>query len=316
MSTLRNQWLPIISRHALLLILIGLVALFATCSPEFRNPANLVNIVEQQSMIGIVACGMLLMILLGGFDLSVGAVGAAASVVAAWAMPRFGIAAGVVAALLFGALVGTINGLLIAGLRINAFVATLGMQTLVTGLLLVSTQATPVYGVPESFTVIGLGRLGPVPVAAMIFAAVATGLWAMLRYTVFGQHIFAVGGNAQASYVAGVPTLRVTVGVYALGALAAALAGLVLLGQTAIGQPSAAANWPLNAIAAVAITGAPLTGGVGGVGPVVVGTLLLGTIANALNQFDISPYWQPAITGLVVLLAVGTDTVQRSRRDR
>ena len=216
MSTLRNQWLPIISRHALLLILIGLVALFATCSPEFRNPANLVNIVEQQSMIGIVACGMLLMILLGGFDLSVGAVGAAASVVAAWAMPRFGIAAGVVAALLFGALVGTINGLLIAGLRINAFVATLGMQTLVTGLLLVSTQATPVYGVPESFTVIGLGRLGPVPVAAMIFAAVATGLWAMLRYTVFGQHIFAVGGNAQASYVAGVPTLRVTVGAYAL----------------------------------------------------------------------------------------------------
>jgi len=301
------------SRHALLLIFGLLAATLGAFSPAFRHSANWINIIEQQSMIGIVACGMLLMILLGGFDLSVGAVGAAASVVAAWTMPRWGIACGVLAALLLGVAVGCFNGLLIAGLRINAFVATLGTQTLLTGLLLIGTGAMPVYGVPEAFSVIGLGRWGPVPIAALIYASVAAGLAAMLRFTVLGHHIYAVGGNAEASHLAGVRTRLVTVLVYLLGALTAAIAGLVLLAQTSIGQAGAAASWPLNAIAAVAITGAPLTGGAGGMGAVVLGTLLLGTIANALNQFDISPYWQPAITGAVVLFAVAVDTLQRNR---
>ena len=300
-------------RHVLLLVLMLLVTLLGIFSPAFRDPANWINIVEQQSMIGIVACGMLLMILLGGFDLSVGAVGAAASVVAAWTMPRWGITWGVFAALSVGVLVGCFNGLLIAGLRINAFVATLGTQTLLTGLLLIGTGAMPVYGAPEAFSVIGLGRWGPVPIAALIYASVAAGLAGMLRFTVLGHHIYAVGGNAEASHLAGIRTRAVTVVVYLLGALTAAVAGLILLAQTSIGQAGAAANWPLNAIAAVAITGAPLTGGAGGIGAVVLGTLLLGTIANALNQFDISPYWQPAITGAVVLFAVAVDTVQRHR---
>lgn len=185
------QW---VSRHALLLIFIVLVGVLALFSPSFRTTANLINIVEQQSIIGIVACGMLLMILLGGFDLSVGAVGAAASVLAAWTMSSAGIVPGVLAAIGLGAVIGLINGVLIAKVRINPFVVTLGKQTLVTGLLFVGTGATPVYGVPEDFTVVGLGRLGIVPVAALIYAAVALGVWALLRFTVFGHHVYAVGG--------------------------------------------------------------------------------------------------------------------------
>ncbi|WP_233807217.1 ABC transporter permease [Paraburkholderia sp. HP33-1] len=303
-----------VSRHALLLIFGLLVIVFAAVSPSFRTLDNLVNIVEQQSIVGVVACGMLLMIMLGGFDLSVGAVGAASSVLAAAAMGHYGIAAGVVAALLVGIAVGVANGVLVARVGINPFVATLGMQTLVTGLMYVATNATPVYGVPDSFTVVGLGRLGIVPVAALIYSCVALATWALLKFTVFGHHIFAVGGSEEATRLAGIKTHRVTILVYMLGGAAAALGGLILLGQTSIGQPSAATTWPLSAIAAVAVAGVPLTGGAGSIGAVVIGTLLLGTISNALNQFNVSPYWQPAITGLVILVAVGADTLQRRRR--
>ncbi len=302
------------SRRALLLIFVALVAVLSIASPGFRSPANLVNIIEQQSIIGIVACGMLLMILLGGFDLSVGAVGAASSVFAAWTMGQFGIVPGILAALAVGLVVGLGNGSLIAGIGINPFVVTLGTQVLVTGILYVMTDAAPVYGVPDEFTVVGLGRLGPIPVAALIYAVVVAAVALMLNTSVFGRHIYAVGGNLEASRLAGIKVKRVTVIVYTLGALTASIGGLILLGQTSIGQPASATGWPLSAIAAVAIAGVPLTGGVGGVGNVVVGTLLLGVVSNALNQFGISPYWQPAITGAVIIGAVAIDTLQRRRR--
>ena len=302
------------SKRALLLTFVALVAILAIVSPGFRSPANLVNIIEQQSIIGIVACGMLLMILLGGFDLSVGAVGAASSVFAAWTMGQFGILPGILAALAVGLVVGLGNGSLIAGIGINPFVVTLGTQVLVTGVLYVLTDAAPVYGVPDEFTVVGLGRLGPIPVAALIYAVVIAAVAVMLNTSVFGRRVYAVGGNPEASRLAGIKVKRLTVIVYTLGALTASIGGLILLGQTSIGQPAAATSWPLSAIAAVAIAGVPLTGGAGGVGNVVVGTLLLGVVSNALNQFGISPYWQPAITGAVIIGAVTIDTLQRRRR--
>jgi len=299
------------SRNALLLIFLAVFAGLSASSETFRSVPNLVNIVEQQSIIGIVACGMLLMMLVGGFDLSVGAVGAATSVLAAWAMSTSGIGLGVVASLALGAVIGLSNGFLIAKVGINPFVATLGMQSLVTGLLYVLTNATPVYGVPDSFTFIGLGRVGPVPVAALVYLAVAVTIWAMLRYTTLGHHMYAVGGSSEASRNAGIRVHRVRITAYTLGAVTAAIGGLILLGQTSIGQPSAAQSWPLAAIAACAIAGVALTGGSGRVGNVVIGTLLLGVVSNALNLSGVSPYWQPAFTGAVIIVAVGIDTVQR-----
>jgi len=302
------------SRHALLLVFAGLTGLLMIVSPGFRSPTNLVNIVQQQSIIGIVACGMLLMILLGGFDLSVGSVGAAAAVTGVWVMSRYGIAAGVIAALVVGMAVGLGNGSLIAFIGINPFVVTLGTQVLVRGVLYVLTAAAPVYGMPDAFSKVGLGRIGPIPVAAIIYGLVVAVVAVLLTTTRFGRHIYAVGGNKEAARLAGIRTKQVTVIVYMLGSVAAAIGGLILLGQTSIGQPSSSQDWPLSAIAAVAIAGVPLTGGSGGVGNVVVGTLLLGVISNALVQFGISPYWQPAITGAVIIGAVAIDTIQRRRQ--
>lgn len=301
-------------RYAMVGIFAALVVGMAVASPNFRDPVNLVNVLQQNSIIGIVACGMLLMIITGGFDLSVGAVGAMSAIVAAAVFISLSIPLGIAAALAVGLATGVINGVLIAKVGINPFVATLGMQVLIRGVLLIVTDGKPIYGVPSEFTFVGLGRVGPVPVAVIIFAAVVVVTGVILRYTRFGHHIYAVGGNREAARLAGVNVDRVLIGVYAYGGLCAAIGGLVMLGQTVIGQPGAAESWPLSAIAAVVVGGVPLSGGSGGVGSAVLGALLLGTVANALNLLGVSQYWQPAVTGLVILVAVGIDSYQRKRR--
>jgi len=309
----RMTWAQFASRYGMLSIFAVLVAVLIVTSPTFREPANLVNVLQQNSIIGIVACGMLLMIVVGGFDLSVGAVGAMSSCVAAAVIINTSIPLGIAAGLAVALGVGILNGVLIAKVGINPFVTTLGTQVLVYGLLYVATNAQPIYGLPSELTWLGLGRIGPVPVAALVFATVIAITFVILHLTAFGHHIYAVGGNRDAARLAGIGVDRVMIATYGIGGLFAGIAGLVLLGQTNIGQPASAQSWPLAAIAAVVVGGVPLTGGIGGVGGAVLGTLLLGTVANALNQFSVSPYWQPAITGLVILVAVGLDSYQRKR---
>ena len=301
-------------RYAITVVFVGLLIVLLLTSPDFRDPRNLWNVLQQNSIIGIVALGMLVMMISGGFDLSVGAIGAASAVVAAFAFVNFSIPFGVIGGLLIGLAIGSTNGILIAKVGINPFVATLGMQVFIQGLLFVATDAKPIYGLPSDFTFIGLGRIGPVPVAAIIYGVVALGVWILLRFSRFGHYVYATGGNKEASRLAGVPVDRVIIGAFALGGFLAAVAGLVLLGQVNIGQPAMQAAWPLAAIAACVVGGTSLFGGVGTVPGVVVGTLLLGVVANALNLFGVSPYWQPAVTGVIILAAVGIDAVQRKRK--
>lgn len=299
---------------ALLGIFIALVVTLLLTTPAFGRWANIANILQQNSIIGIVACGMMLMIIVGGFDLSVGSVGAMSSVVAATFIVDVSTPVGIGVALLAGLLVGAVNGFCIAIIGMSPFVATLGTQSAVLGLLFVATQAAPVYGVPESFTQLGLGRIGPIPNSFLFFLSVVILVWAMLRFTRFGHYIYAAGGNPEAARLAGINVSRVVLSTYAIGGLLAGVAGILLLGQTGIGQPASASSWPLTAIAAVVVGGIPLSGGVGRVGQAVLGTFLLGVVANALNLNGVSAYWQPAVTGFVILLAVGIDSYQRRRR--
>lgn len=315
LANIRAAW-TVRGNFALLAIFGLLLVLFALTVPHFATVANLSNVLQRNSIIGIVACGMLLMIILAGFDLSVGAVGAMSSVVAAALIVHVSMPVGIAAGLSLGLLVGLFNGLCIAKIGITAFVATLATQVLVTGFLFVGTAAQPVYGVPESFTFLGLGKIGPLPVPTLIFAIVAVLVWALLRFTTFGHYIYIVGGNPKAARLAGINVDRVTIATYGIGGLLAGVAGIVLLGETTIGQPASATDWPLSAIAAVVVGGVPLSGGVGRVGGAVLGTLLLGIIANALNLLGISPFWQPAVTGAVILVAVGIDSYQRRQRER
>jgi ribose transport system permease protein/putative xylitol transport system permease protein len=309
-----RSWLvEIASRYGIFVVLIVLVVALLIVSPTFRHPQNLWNVLQQNSIIGIVALGMLVMMIAGGFDLSVGSVGAASSMTAAFVFIHGSIALGVGAALMVGLAAGALNGLLVAKAGINPFVTTLGTQVLIQGIVFIASNAQPIYGLPDTFTVIGLGHIGPVPVASLIFGSVALILWLMLRFTKFGHYVYAVGGNKEACRRVGVPVDNVVIGVFAIGGVCAAIGGLILVGQTAIGSPAAGLTWPLSAIAAVVVGGTPLSGGIGTVQGTIAGVLLLGIMANALNLFGVSPYWQPAITGIIILAAVGIDSYQRSK---
>ncbi len=298
-------------RYGIVAVFVGMVGLLLATSPQFRTTANLSNVLQQNSVIGIIACAMTFAIVAGGFDLSVGAGAALASVVGARLMIEAGIPFGVAGGLAAGLLLGLLNGALIASVGINPFVATLGTATVVRGLIYVATNATPFFGVPMGFTAVGLGRTGPLPNATWIFLAVALLLTFALHATRFGHYVYAIGGNPFAAAEMGIAVRRVELAVYALVGVSAAVAGIILTGQTASGQPQAALNYELTAITAVIVGGASLGGGRGGMGGTIVGVFLLGLVSNALNLYGVSAFWQPVATGAILIAAVGIDGFSR-----
>jgi ribose/xylose/arabinose/galactoside ABC-type transport system permease subunit len=298
-------------RFGLWLVLAVVTVALMFASPTFRQPANFENILDQSAILGIVACGMALMMISGGFDLSVGATGATAAVVAAEVSHSHGTFLTVLAPLVIGLLIGLVNGVLISRVRINAFVATFAMATIVRGLLFVGTAAQPRTGGTSLVTSAASGRLGRVPVIFVIFLICLVVVWFILTRTKYGHYVYAVGGNAEASHLSGVPVQRVQMFAFALGGFFAAGAGLLLLGQVVVGQPDAAQTWPLEAIAICVVGGVALTGGTGRMEDVLAATLLLGVIANGLNHLGVSSYWQPTVTGVVILIAVVLDQYSR-----
>jgi ribose transport system permease protein len=302
------------TRNVMSTIFVLMFAVLCVASPKFRDPQNLVNILQQNSVIGIVACGMLVVIIAAGFDLSVGAVAAAAACLGAQMMVDHSIFAGIVAALLVGAVGGVFNGVLVARVGITPFVATLGSSVLFTGLLLSYTDAKSIVGIPSGLGEFVNGRSLGIPHSVLLFAIVATVVWAFLRLTAWGHFTYAIGSSREASRLAGLPVAAVVTFGFVLTGVLSAVAGLILLGQTAVGAPTAGASWALTAIAAVVVGGTPLRGGSGGIFAPIIGTLLLGVLSNALTLYGVSPYLQPTVTGIVILLAVGIDSLNSTRK--
>lgn len=286
--------------------------------PKFRTEGNLINLLRQNAVIGIMACGMTFAILLGGLDLSVGAVAAASSVVCAKVIiyladggsaDRWQIGIGVLCGIGIGLLVGVVNGILIAWVGVNPFVSTLGTMTILRGLLYVWTNATPLFGVPLSFTKLGLGSTFRIPNPFWVFLAVAIVTTILLSRMRFGHYVYAIGGNAVAAARMGIDVRRVRLLVYVITSVCAAIAGIILVGQTATGQPAGALGYELTAIAAVIVGGASLSGGQGRMTGTIVGVFLLGVVSNALNLFGVSPFWQPVATGVILVIAVAVDSL-------
>ncbi len=304
----------LLRRFGLWAVLVIVTVVFMLTSPTFRQLNNLENILEQNAIIGVVACGMVIMMISGGFDLSVGAVGATASVVGAAVSAAHGTALAIIAGLAVGLGVGAVNGFLVAKVKVNAFIATFAMASIVSGLLFVATSAQSEVSDSAFLSAVASNRWGGIPIVFLVFVLFLTVVWMVLTRTRYGHYVYSVGGNAEASHLSGVPVQRVQVFAFTIGGAFASAAGLLLTGQTGIGQPSAAADWPLQAIAICVVAGVALTGGVGRAPDVLAATLVLGVIANGLNQLNVSPYWQPTVTGLVILVAVALDRYNRLRR--
>lgn len=274
--------------------------------PEFATPENLLNVLRQNSMLGLVALGMTFVILTGGIDLSVGALLAVAGVVAARLSPQGAapaLAAGVGTALGLGIL----NGVLITRARIQPFIVTLAMMIAARGAALAATaeQSLPVAAAAGGVTWLGRGDLAGAPVPVVLFALAYLLGWGVLRYTRFGRYVFAIGDNEDAARLMGLPSDRVVVATYAVSGALAGLAGVVLAARLGAGQPVAGTGWELDAIAAVVVGGTLLTGGQGGAGSTLVGVLLLGVVFNLFNlEGTISPWWQWVLRGAFLLFVV------------
>ncbi len=281
--------------------------------PAFLSSENLLNILRQNSMLGLVSLGMTFVILSGGIDLSVGSLVAVGGVVAA-EFSYHGSLAAVVFGLAAGGLLGLANGLLIAKARLQPFVVTLAMMIAARGWVLALThgQSLRLAKAATTLGALGRGHLGPVPIPVLLLlAAFALGAL-MLAYTGFGHHLVAVGDNEEAAHLLGLNVDRTRIAVYTLSGVLAGAAGVLLASRLGAGQPVAATGWELDAIAAVVVGGTLLTGGQGGVGSTLIGLLLLGSLLNIFNlEGTISSWWQGVLRGLLLLLFV---TLQARRQ--
>ncbi|HEX8184855.1 MAG TPA: ABC transporter permease [Blastocatellia bacterium] len=289
------------------LVALVVVCVFASMRYDaFLTPENLLNVVRQNSMLGLIALGMTFVILTGGIDLSVGSLLAVAGVIAANLAGRGTIVA-LLAAIAATTLLGLINGVVIAKARIQPFIVTLAMMIAARGIALASTgeQSVRVERVSEGFTWLGRGVIGPVPVPILILILAYAAGWLVLGHTRFGRHVYSLGDNEEAARLMGLNIGRVTLGVYALSGMLAGLAGVILASRLGAGQPVAGTGWELDAIASVVVGGTLLTGGQGGVGSTLVGVLLLGVIFNLFNlEGTISSWWQWVLRGVFLLVVV------------
>ena len=276
--------------------------------PSFLTVPNLVNVVRQISINGILAVGVTFVLLTGGVDLSLGSVVALAGVVAASAAhpEQFPVAVPVALGVLTGAACGAVNGVVVTWGRVAPFIATLGMMTAARGLALKISGGRPVSNLSAEFTALG-GDVAGVPIPVIILAAIALGSVLFLKNVRLGRHLYAVGGNEAAARAAGISVGGVKLLAYtACGALAG-VAGVVLAARITTGQPNAGVGYELDAIAAVVIGGTSLSGGVGGVGGTILGALLMGVINNGLDLLNVSSYYQSIVKGIIIVGAVWMD---------
>lgn len=289
--------------------LIVLMTLLSMARPNFLNVANLVNLLRQISINGILAVGVTYVLLTGGVDLSLGSVVALTGVIAAGlAHPgAHTILVPVAMGIVTGIVCGAANGIIVTRGRVAPFIATLGMMTAARGLALLASGGRPVSNLSAAFTSLGSGDILAVPAPVVIFAVVALLSWIFLRKMRLGRYVYAVGGNENAARAAGVNVRAVKMIAYTICGALAGVAGVVLAARITTGQPNAGIGYELDAIAAVVIGGTSLSGGVGGISGTVLGALLIGVINNGLDLLNVSSYYQQIVKGLIIVGAVWLD---------
>jgi len=316
-------------RHASLIIFLALCAVFTFIapwrngSPVFLSQVNIINVIRQVSIVGIMAVGMTYVIMVAEIDLGVGSLLAVCSMVAAVLQRNeAGLLASIFLPILVGAITGLLVGVLVTRGNVPSFVATLGVLASYRGIaLLISGQ--PLTGIGEDFRFIGAGVLGDIPllnaipfvrilpVPIIIFAIVTLiGSVTFTRYA-FGRHVTAVGGNSVAARLSGIPVNNIKIAVFMISGVCAAISALILTARLNSGQPLAGSGIELDVIAAVVVGGTSLYGGRGSVLGSIIGAMLIGVLSNGLTLMAVNPHWQPVIKGAVIVVAVLLDQVGR-----
>jgi ribose/xylose/arabinose/galactoside ABC-type transport system permease subunit len=325
----RRDPIDVLARWSAPIFLVLLVVVFTALEPNFLHPLNVMNVLRQVSIAGLIAIGMTFVILTGGIDLSVGSLVALTGLVSAYVAKgglesRFAVGASAdagnpaglafLAAVAVGTACGALQGAAITRLRVPPFVVTLGGLTAWRGAALLLSGGGPISGFAPDYTWWGQGRVGGVPVPVIIFVAAAVIAHVVLRHTRFGLHVYAVGGNGAAADANGVSSRRVVFAVYVIVGFVCGMGSFLLSARLNSAEAVAGLGLELDVIAAVVIGGTSLFGGVGGVFGTVVGALLIGVLRNGLVLMNVSPFIQQIVIGLILVLAVAFDQYAAARR--
>jgi len=299
----------------LLLALLAMCTYFSVRVPNFLKLITLRSVALQSAVEGIIAVGMTLVIISGGIDLSVGSVLGAAGVTCTLLMSKgVPVPVAIAATLALGAAVGSFNGALVAYVRIPPFIVTLAMLTMARGYAMLVTNSQTVREYPKAFNAIGSGMVLAVPVPVWLLGAAFAGGYVVLRHTRFGRHVYAVGGNAEAARLAGVPVRRTIVLVFCIVSTLAALAGMIQAGRLGAGVPKEGQEAELRVIAAVVLGGTSLMGGEGSLLGTLIGAFVIGFLNKGLGLRGVNYFWQLVVIGGVILAAVALNQVRRRLR--
>ncbi|HEX2945212.1 MAG TPA: ribose ABC transporter permease [Clostridia bacterium] len=296
------------SKYGIVIALIAICAALSIATPNFMTVDNVVNVLRQVSINGILAIGMTFVVITGGIDLSVGSLVAFSGViVASFVRGGFNILFCMLLAVVASTILGSINGFFVANQRLAPFIVTLAMMTVGRGLTYVYSDGKPISPLTQQYMQIGKGDVAGIPVPVLILLVVFLISFFILNYTSIGRYIYAVGGNEHAALVSGINVNKIKLLVYAISGFLSGIAAIVLSARVSAGLPTAGSGYELDAIAAVVIGGTSLSGGKGRLWGTIIGILIIGIINNGLDLLNVSSYYQQIVKGCIILGAVLLD---------
>jgi ribose transport system permease protein len=294
------------------LTFVAMILTFWALDPNYLSGTNVINVLNQVSILAVVTIGASIVIFTGGFDLSAGAIVALSGVTGALVMEQTGsVPLAVAAGIGVGVLVGLVNGLFVGYLGVSPLIVTLGALNICRGLALLMSGGSPIYSFPFSYTGFGTSRFLEIPVLAWIAFGLFVAVALVLRFTPLGLYIYAVGGNPRAAKISGINVPAIRMLAFAISGACCGLAGMLLASRTGGGEPAAGFAYELEAIAAVILGGAALSGGEGRLWRSLMGIVMLAALGNGLNIVGIHPHWKGVAIGAILVIAASLDAVKR-----
>ena len=299
-------------------VLVIMILIASITSPYFLDIYNLQSVIRDLAFVGMIGVAQSMLLLIGELDLSVGKIASLCGILSGMMMVNYGINPwlSLVIALLCGLLFGAINGLIITKLRLNSMVATIGMQGLYGGINLVLTKGKAITGIPEQIYFLGKGNVGPIPAPFIFCIIVLILVLFLVKKTKTGRYIYAIGNSREAAKILGINVDKIRVLIYSLVGLISSLAGILYVARLGSSQSAIGENWPMNSIASSVIGGVALTGGIGNPAGALIGAAIISIIQNMIVLFGVNVYWQSAVSGIVVVIAISFSSISEILRER
>lgn len=305
-----------LKQFSTVILLIIMVIFFSFMTDTFFATKNMINILRQVAVLGILSAGMTFVIISGGMDLTVGSLLGLTGVICAKFLSEFQLnpVLAILLTLIILTLFGTLTGMLIVKLHVAPIVITLGMMTVARGLAFIISGGLPIYDIPEEVVYLGQGYVGPIPVPVITLIIIVIIAAFILNRTYYGRYVYAIGGNEEAARLAGVAVNKIKVSLYSASAFLAGIAGVTLMARVSSGAPASGTGMEMDVVTAVVIGGVSINGGKGNITGAFIGALIIGVLSNGLTIMNVGEYYQQVVKGLVLILAVAFDVFTNTDR--